>query len=109
MICLAPGVSAFTYWINGPGGDVITLLRARRTSSSDADTKDPDLVIRFSTVLVPGQTQRISVPGIHWGNPPTFRISRIGEAIDVTSSNTDRKGNDFPTLPKVQHTTRGGE
>jgi hypothetical protein len=86
---LAPGIGAFTYWLNGPGGEVVTYVRVRRNNSADAGNKDRDFVFRFSVVLVPGQTQTISVPGIDWGNPPTLRIRRTGETIEVTSSNTD--------------------
>jgi hypothetical protein len=85
---LAPGIGAFTYWLNGAGGEVVTFVRVRRDNSGDAQAKDRDFVFRFSVVLVPGQTQTISVPGIDWGNPPTIRIRRVGETIEVTSSNT---------------------
>lgn len=86
---LAPGIGAFTYWLNGPGGEVVTLVRVPRNGSDDAQPKDRDLVFRFSVVLVPGQTQTISVPGIDWGKPPTIQIRRVGETIEVTSSNTN--------------------
>lgn len=86
---LAPGIGAFTYWLNGPGGEVVTLVRVKRNHSAAALPDDRDLVFRFSVVLVPGQTQTISVPGIDWGQPPTLRIRRVGETIEVTSSNTD--------------------
>jgi hypothetical protein len=88
---LAPGVGAFTYWMNGPGGEVITLVRTSRNNSGAVGAKDRDFVVRFSTVLAPGQSQTISVPGIDWGNPPTIRIRRLGETIEVTSSNTDQE------------------
>lgn len=86
---LAPGVGAFTYWMNGPDGEVTTLIRASRNDPTHAD-KDHDFVVRFSTVLAPGQSQTLSVPGIDWGDPPTIRIRRRGDTIEVTSSNTDR-------------------
>lgn len=92
---LAPGIGAFTYWLHGPGGEVVTLVRVPRTNSADAGTKDRGLVLRFSVVLVPGQTQTLSVPGIDWGNPPTIRIKRVGDTIEVTSSNTDAEGRNF--------------
>ena len=84
---LADGVGAFTYWLNGAGGEVVTLVRSSN-GSADAGAKDRDFVVRFSTVLAPGQTQTIAIPGIDWANPPTIRIRRLGETIEVTSSNT---------------------
>jgi hypothetical protein len=89
---LAPGVGAFTYWMNGPGGEVITLVRASRNNSADVGAKDRDFVVRFSVVLAPGQTQTMTVPGIDWANPPTIHIRRLGETIEVTSNNTDGVG-----------------
>ena len=91
---LADGVGAFTYWLNGAGGEVITFVRASN-GSADAGAKDRDFVVRFSTVLAPGQTQTIAIPGIDWANPPTIRIRRLGETIEVTSSNTDQAGNNL--------------
>jgi hypothetical protein len=92
---LAPGVGAFTYWMNGPHGDVITLVHASRNSSGNVGVKDSDFVLRFSTVLAPGQSQTISVPGIDWGNPPTIRIRRRGDTIEVTSSNVAGEGSNL--------------
>src|ERR1700736_2634520 len=89
---LARGVGAFTYWMNGADGDVITIVRVSQNDSGNAAAKDRDFVLRFSTVLAPGQTQTISVAGIDWDDPPTIRIRRLGETIEVTSSNTDREG-----------------
>jgi hypothetical protein len=86
---LAQGVGAFTYWLNGPDGEVITLLRLPQTAAAQAGAKDRGFVLRFSVVLAPGQTQTISVPGIDWGNPPTIYIRRLGQKIEVTSSNAD--------------------
>src|SRR5438270_365313 len=51
---LPRGVGAFTYWLNGPGGEVITFVRASN-GSPDAGAEDRDFVVRFSTVLAPGQ------------------------------------------------------
>jgi len=86
---LAQGVGAFTYWLNGPDGEVITLLRLPQTAAAESGAKDRGFVLRFSVVLAPGQTQTISVPGIDWGNPPTIHIRRLGQTIEVTSSNAD--------------------
>jgi hypothetical protein len=92
---LAQGVGAFTYWMNGPDGEVITLLRKSHNNSAPAGGEDRDFVVRFSVVLAPGQTQTISVPGIDWANPPTIRIRRLGGSIEVTSSNTDQEGSNL--------------
>lgn len=92
---LAPDIGAFTYWLNGPGGEVVTFLRVRGNNSAGAGTKERDLVFRFSLFLVPGQTQTISVPGIDWRDPPIIRIRRVGDKIEVTSSNTGAEGSNF--------------
>ena len=91
---LPQGVGAFTYWLHGADGEVVTFIRASN-GSADASAKDGDFVVRFATVLAPGQTQTIAIPGIDWGNPPTIRIRRLGQTIEVTSSNTERQGNNL--------------
>lgn len=92
---LAPGVDAFTYWLNGADGDVVTLIRGSRNVPADADAKNRGFVVRFSVALAPGQTQTIAVPGIDWGNPPTIHIRRLGDTIEVTSSNTTSQENNL--------------
>jgi hypothetical protein len=89
---LAPGVSAFTYWMNGADGEVVTLVRLSENGPTQAGTDSRDFVLRFTVVLAPGQTQTISVPGIDWGRPPTIRIRRLGETIEVTSNNIGQHG-----------------
>ena len=89
---LAPGVSAFTYWMNGADGEVITLVRLSENGLTRPGSDSRDFVLRFTVVLAPGQTQTISVPGIDWGNPPMIRIRRLGETIEVTSNNTGQRG-----------------
>lgn len=91
---LPHGVGAFTYWLNGAGGEVITFVHASN-GSTDAGAKDRDFVVRFSTVLAPGQTQTIAIPGIDWANPPTIHIRRLGETIEVTSNNIEQAGNNL--------------
>lgn len=89
---LAPSVSAFTYWMNGADGEVITLVRLSENGLPRAGSDSRDFVLRFTVVLAPGQTQTIAVPGIDWSNPPTIRIRRLGETIEVTSNNTGQHG-----------------
>ena len=68
---LGAEASAVTYWVDGPEGfRVVTTV-----ASGDADRQDPCAVVRLSTVLRPGQTQTVSVPGPA-GSPPRAMLFR---------------------------------
>jgi hypothetical protein len=79
---LGPNVSASTYWVSASDGwHVVTTVDI----GVDQDT-DPEKhsVVRFSAVLLPGQSQRISVPAPMGERQQVLRIRRLGDRLEVT-------------------------
>jgi len=71
--------SAITYWASeSDGWHVITTVNA-----SAGDESRSANVVRFSSVLLPGQSQVISVPGAVGEPPRTLRIQRTDDRIEV--------------------------
>ena len=57
---LGPNASAITYWVSEPDGwHVVTTVDTVIEQNGDAEKH---AVVRFSSVLLPGQSQLISVP-----------------------------------------------
>ena len=57
---LSPNASAITYWVGGSDGwGVVTTIDTAIEQNGDAEKH---AVVRFSSVLLPGQAQLISVP-----------------------------------------------
>ena len=61
---LSANASAMTYWVSESDGcDVVTTVDTVIGQDGDAEAH---AVVRFSTVLLPGQSQLISVPFCQW-------------------------------------------
>lgn len=79
---LGPGASAVTYWVDGPEGfRVVTTVDTVRPD--EAGREDRHAVVRLSTVLRPGQTQTVSVPGPDGASPHAMRLRRLAGGIEV--------------------------
>jgi hypothetical protein len=66
-----------TYWVDGPDGwDVVTTVDPLAGSEDDIDGRS---VIRFSSRLLPGQSQTISVPAAVGAEQPSLVIRRIAD------------------------------
>jgi hypothetical protein len=78
---LGANASAVTYWVAGSDGwRVVTTVDTVIGRNGDADTH---AVVRFSSVLLPGQSQSISVPFAIGEPQQVLRIRRLGDRIEV--------------------------
>jgi hypothetical protein len=78
---LGPNASAITYWVSEPDGwHVVTTVDTVIGQNGDAEKH---AVVRFSSVLLPGQSQVISVPFAIGERQPVLRIRRLGDRIEV--------------------------
>ena len=78
---LGPNASAITYWVSKPDGwHVVTTIDTVIGQNGDAEKH---AVVRFSSVLLPGQSQLISVPFAIGERQPVLRIRRLGDRIEV--------------------------
>jgi hypothetical protein len=78
---LSANASAVTYWVSESDGwhvvtTVDTLIREHGNAEHHA-------VVRFSSVLLPGQSQLISVPFAIGEQQQVLRIRRLGDQIEV--------------------------
>ena len=80
---LSANVSAVTYWVTEPEGwRVVTTVDTAANAHSD---RDAHAIVRFSSSLLPGQTQLISVPVTVGEVAPVLRIRRLADGIEVTN------------------------
>jgi hypothetical protein len=78
---LGANASAVTYWVaRSDGWHVVTTVGTVIERNSDADKH---AVVRFSSVLLPGQSQLISVPFAIGEQQQVLRIRRLGDRIEV--------------------------
>src|SRR5215510_4669539 len=78
---LGPNASAITYWVKtSDGWQAVTTVDTviNRDSNSEQHA-----IARFAAVLLPGQSQTISVPFPIGEHPPILRIRRLGDQIEV--------------------------
>jgi hypothetical protein len=82
---LGEGASAVTYWVDEPEGfRVVTTVAAVDTGG--VGREDRHAVFRLSTILQPGQTQTISVPGPEGSSPFAMRIRRLADGVEVVAA-----------------------
>lgn len=73
--------SAVTYWVSRPDGfEVVTTID---TKANGGDAENDRAIARFSSRLLPGQSQVISVPAALGEPQPTLHIRRIKDRIEV--------------------------
>jgi len=78
---LGGNASAMTYWVQTPEGwHVVTTVDTVTGRDSGAESH---AVMRFSAVLLPGQSQVISVPCDAGKRQQMLRIRRDGDRIEV--------------------------
>jgi hypothetical protein len=81
---LGHDASALTYWVDqADGWHVVTTVD---TAVGDDRQAGPGrhAVVRFSALILPGQSQVISVPGSPGSTARALRIRRLGDRIEVT-------------------------
>jgi hypothetical protein len=78
---LSGNASAITYWVSkSDGWHVVTTVDTAIGGNGDAGKH---AIVRFSSVLLPGQTQSISVPFAIGERQQVLRIRRLGDQIEV--------------------------
>jgi hypothetical protein len=78
---LGANASAITYWVSRSNGwHVVTTVDTAIRKDGDAEKH---AVVRFSSVLLPGQSQLISVPFAIGERQQVLRIRRLGDQIVV--------------------------
>jgi hypothetical protein len=78
---LSANASAITYWMSeSDGWHVVTTVDTVIGQDGGAENH---AVVRFSSVLLPGQSQLISVPFAIGERPQALRIRRLGDQIEV--------------------------
>jgi hypothetical protein len=78
---LGADASVISYWISTPEGpEVVTTIDIVSGRDTDAEHH---AIARFSTRLLPGQTQLVSVPVAVGQEQPVLSISRVGGRIEV--------------------------
>jgi hypothetical protein len=72
---------AVTYWVNEPRGwRVVTTVDTTASGTADSDNH---AIIRFSSSLLPGQSQLVSVPAASGQPQPILRIRRLADGLEV--------------------------
>ena len=78
---LSANASAVTYWVSETDGwHVVTTVDTVLGQNGDTEKH---AVVRFSSVLQPGQSETISVPFAIGEQSQALRIRRIGDQIEV--------------------------
>ena len=85
---LGAGSSAVTHWVDEPEGfrvftTVLTVL------PGEVGRENRHAVVRLSTVLRPGQTQTIAVPGPDGSPPYAMRIRRLAGGVEVLAAGSE--------------------
>ena len=78
---LGGNASAVTYWVSkSDGWHVVTTVD---TVTDRNGEPEKHAIVRFSSVLLPGQSQLISVPFTIGERQQVLRIRRLGDRIEV--------------------------
>jgi hypothetical protein len=81
---LGGGASALTYWVDrADGRHVVTTVDVVLPNAAGRD-EDRHAIVRFSAVMLPGQSQTVSVPTFDKTQPYELQISRSGGRIEVS-------------------------
>ena len=68
--------SALTYWVDEAQG--IRVVTTIDSVTGEVSGSPHHSVVRFSALILPGQSQVISVPGPVGAQPPMLQIRRLG-------------------------------
>jgi hypothetical protein len=78
---LSANTAATTYWVSrSDGRHVVTTVDTVIEQNGDAEKH---AVVRFASVLLPGQSQLISVPFAIGERQQVLRIRRLGDQVEV--------------------------
>lgn len=87
---LGNNTSALTYWVDEADG--IHIVTTIDTVAGGEATHKPEQhsVVRFSALILPGQSQMISVPGPVGSQPQALRIRRLSNQLGNFRIEVDR-------------------
>jgi hypothetical protein len=96
---LGGGASALTYWVDDADGRHVVTTVDTVLPDQTGRGEDRHAVVKFSTVLQPGQVQTVSIPAADAAQAQELQIRRSGNGIEVTRiSSTVEAGRDTPAL-----------
>ena len=81
---LGGGASALTYWVDRADGRHVVTTIDTVVSDATGRGEDRHAIVRFAAILLPGQTQTVSVPTLDKTQPHELRISRTDDRIDLS-------------------------
>src|SRR5689334_21767713 len=100
-IDLSPNASALTYWVGkSDGRHVVTTVDTVIARDTEAETH---AVVRFSSVLLPGKSQQISVPIAIGESHKILRIQRSGNQTEVAQVTASHAGNALGRPPSPRY------
>jgi hypothetical protein len=77
---LSGNAAAITYWVSKSDGWHVVTTVDTATGNGEAGKH---AIVRFSSVLLPGQSQLVSVPSAIGERQQVLRIRRLGDRIEV--------------------------
>jgi hypothetical protein len=81
---LGGGASALTYWVDRADGRHVVTTVDTILSDATGQGEDRHSIVRFAAILLPGQTQTVSVPTSDQSQSHELRITRSGDRIDLS-------------------------
>jgi hypothetical protein len=95
---LGNNASAVTYWVDEADGiHVVTTINIAGGSETAFDAQQPALV-RFSALILPGQSQVIAIPGPAGSQRQALRIRRLSNRSGGFRIEVDRIADPRPTV-----------
>ena len=87
---LGHNASALTYWVDEADGIHVVTTIDTLVSGEAAPEQGQHAVVRFSALILPGQSQVISVPGPVGSPPQALRIRRMANRFGMINIEVDR-------------------
>lgn len=88
--------SALTYWVDEADGAHVVTTIDTITGNEASPGEALHAVVRFSALILAGQSQVISVPGPVGAPPQALRIRNLGTRFDTADIEVDRVFQDAP-------------
>ena len=82
--------SALTYWVDEADGIHVVTTIDTVVGNETAPEHGRHAVVRFSALILPGQSQVISVPGPVGSQPQVLRIRRLGNSFNAVNVEVER-------------------
>jgi hypothetical protein len=78
---LGGGASALVYWVDRADGRHVVTTVDTALADAGGSGEDKHAIVRFTTILLPGQAQSVSVPTPGTVEPQELRISYVDDRI----------------------------